>query len=476
MNDTTLIEGPGHVGSELHYRSRLPRLAGSPRFDRVLGEGGHGVAILARAQDGSAPYVVKLLRPCGVASPGTVERFRRELLTHEFLSQTLQAPRLVRCLATDAHEPPGLLHGKFGYCESGSLADSIEDGLPVRESLRLLVDAVEGLQALHGHGYVHRDFCPHNILVGREAGIPRGSLGDLGSGVFTRPNSLMSADQIAAELRLRIGHSGYVDPEFANTELGDLFSIGATVFSIMSGETSIPGPGADGIELSSKRCRAGVDDQLREAAAELVRRLTCGDPGRRLASCSAAREALLALPLRRPIEELAAPSPSPRTYPRLAAHSGIAATLALIGGLVLGTGATLLALSPPASEQSTPTATPLRPGPDPAPRQAPAASSSQAVAMHGDVPGKGSRRSVDDLAVDLRTASDPSRVGAELRAALQQAPSRGDVRLAVARTLAADGDLGAAKGVLAATPNDSSYRREIHAMRSALASLGGAGS
>lgn len=476
MNDTTLIEGPGHAGNELHYRSQLPRLAGSPRFDRVVGEGGHGVAILASAPDGSAPYVVKLLRPCGVASPGTVERFRRELLTHEFFSQTLQAPRLVRCLATDAHEAPGLLHGKFGYCDSGSLADSIEDGVPVRESLRLLVDAVEGLQALHGHGYVHRDFCPHNILVGREAGIPRGSLGDLGSGVFTQPNALMSADQIAAELRLRIGHSGYVDPEFANTELGDLYSIGAAVFSIMTGETSIPGPGADGIELPSKRCRAGVDDQLREGAAQLVRRLTCGDPGRRIASCSAAREALLALPLLEPIVDLAPPSPSPRTVPRLVAHPGIAASLALIGGLVIGTGATLLTLSRPASEQSIPSVTPLRRDPDPAPQQAPAASSSQAVAMHGDGPGKGPRRSVDELAVDLRSASDPSRVGGELRAALQRAPSRGDVRLAVARTLAAGGDLRAAKGVLAATPNDSSYQQEIRAMRSALASLAGAGS
>ena len=109
------------------------------------------------------------------------------------------------------------------------------DPLPVSVSLRILVDALEGLHAAHEHGdedgyplhLVHRDFSPQNILVGTD-GV--GRLTDFGiAKAASRASSTANG--------LIKGKMSYVSPEQARglplDRRCDLWAAGVIAWEIM---------------------------------------------------------------------------------------------------------------------------------------------------------------------------------------------------------------------------------------------------
>ena len=103
--------------------------------------------------------VVKILSP-ELAAGVSVDRFKREIQ----LAATLQHPHVVPVLTTG--DAAGLPWFTMPYVEGESLRGRLARGpLGIVEATRILKDVARALEFAHGHGVVHRDIKPDNVLL-----------------------------------------------------------------------------------------------------------------------------------------------------------------------------------------------------------------------------------------------------------------------------------------------------------------------
>jgi len=289
----TRIEALNDEDSGGEVERRRVEALGVGCFVAVAGRGATGVVVRIGAFPGSdLPVVLKLLRRDLLHDRRAVERFRRELMVHRRLWKELQAPRLVPCLAVGEAGDVAGLYGVLPYYEMGSLEKAAAD-LPVAAALRCLADAAEGLGALHGHGYIHRDLCPGNIFVASEGGVPRGRLGDLGVAVPLAGNTLVRATVVERELGFSVGHLGYMDPWHGGAPTADLYGLGGSLHFVLTGSDPPRTPASWGLRLPHPdRCRRDVSRELYQEAQEVLARLSSEDVEERYASASEAAAAI----------------------------------------------------------------------------------------------------------------------------------------------------------------------------------------
>jgi len=348
------------TGNDETYRGRVDGL-GLGRFAGIAGRGGMGVAARIEGFPGSAdPVVVKLLRLELLNDPQAVARFRRELRVHRRLWTELQAPRLVPCLGVGETGGAAGLFGVFPFYPDGSLAQAGE-WLPLEEVLRCLADAAEGLGALHGHRYIHRDVCPANIFVSKEGGVTRGRLGDLGVAIPLSGNTFVHDTVVERERRFDVGHPGYVDPWFGGTPLADLYGLGAALYRLLTGTSPPVIPTPNGLRLPEpESCRREVTGGLHSRVQELLGRLTARSREQRFASASEASAAL---------QELATLAAASEASARNTDHLGrglfirwsFGGLAALLGTILLGSMVGGLGFGKKASGQNPPRTITLAP-------------------------------------------------------------------------------------------------------------------
>jgi len=488
----TLVEGIEGESPHEQARRRHAALPDAGRFVRLAGIGGMGLAVLVWDHP-VAPgrqVVVKMLLDRLVANARALDRFRRELATHHRLSEQLQVPRLVPCLAFEEGTSAGTAHAVLPFFPDGTLADREAAGTPLRDRLLILADAVEGLQSLHGLGWVHRDVCARNVFVASDGGRLRGLLGDLGVAVPRSANTIFDDDTVVSESAIRVGHAGHIDPRHAGSTAGDLYAVGATLFRQLAGRDAPEEPGPAGLELEVDGLEA-LPAAMRAAARDALRRLTCGDVSQRFPGAREAREAIAELAALADREEGGHDSPGGRGGRGRLVATTAAAVLLVAAVVVVGGLWSRGENGAPADarlDQPRPVPTIVAPSPTAAPSPEP--TSSPAVSVEALVAGARSMVSTGepDRAVELlreavgRRPGDVeaavllaqllSRAGpaaadeaaAVLDRALEVRPAAGELRKAAAQLELQRGDPTAALAVLEAAPAGSSYADELEAL------------
>src|SRR5215218_8472933 len=207
----------------------LVRQAFTGRYEveREIGKGGNARIFLARGPDGQ-PVALKILHPELLVSVAA-DRFLREIK----IASQLDNPHIAKIL--DSGEREWLVYYVMSYVEGATLRERLDTMrlLPIAETLRLAGDILEALDHAHGHGVIHRDVKPANIVLAAEGAV----LLDFG---IARAVVASGSDQLTRS-GIAVGTSTYMSPEQITAladidHRSDLYSVGCVLFECLAGQ------------------------------------------------------------------------------------------------------------------------------------------------------------------------------------------------------------------------------------------------
>jgi Protein kinase domain len=131
------------------------------RLDEEIGRGGMGIVYRARELALDRPVALKLIAPELARNPSFRDRFLRE----SRLAASIDHPGILPVYA--AGEADGELYLAMRYVSGTDLRALIERSgpLPPEQSLPIVEQVAEALDAAHERGLVHRDVKPGNVLI-----------------------------------------------------------------------------------------------------------------------------------------------------------------------------------------------------------------------------------------------------------------------------------------------------------------------
>jgi serine/threonine protein kinase len=215
---------------------------GSTRIGRyeIRGELGRGaMGIVYEANDPALGRTIALK----TIQPGTFGREDREAFETRFFTEARVAARLqhpgivvVHDVGRDAET--GTLFIALEHLKGRTLAELTDGGrsLPWREATRILAGVARALHHAHGHGIIHRDMKPANVMV-LDSGETK--IMDFGiAKIEANLHHLTSPGEF-------LGTPLYMAPEQASggpvTPRTDVFALGAIGFTLLTGRPAFEG-------------------------------------------------------------------------------------------------------------------------------------------------------------------------------------------------------------------------------------------
>ena len=214
------------------------------RLDKVLGAGGFGITYLAVESFSGRKVAIKEFLPSGLAVRGAdsrtvhpnssadksefdwgLDRFRQEAR----ILITFKHPNIVPVLR--AFEGNGTAYMVMEYQEGTSLGAILKAGVTLDEAevVEILGPLMDGLEAVHKSGFLHRDIKPDNIYI-RTDGTP--VLLDFGAARQAMGSRSKSLTAIVS--------AGYAPHEQYETDGNqgpwtDIYSLGAVLYRAVTG-------------------------------------------------------------------------------------------------------------------------------------------------------------------------------------------------------------------------------------------------
>ena len=325
------------LGSDSENKSTLKRLLdeievrdadwriGNYQILEEIGRGGMGVIYRARQRHSRRIVALKRMLSFQADSQETLARFRREA---EAVA-SLDHPNILPIYEVSEGED-GLPFFSMKFAAGGSLLDAAPAlRNEPRRSVELMAKVARAVQYAHGHGILHRDLKPGNILLdGR--GEPLVS--DFGLAKW-----LDTTSDVTRTLTI-FGTPGYIAPEQAKrsaaklTPAADVYSLGAILFDLFTGRPPFLGEHALAViqqasEKPAPKLRSlipGFDRDLETICAKCLER----EPNARYRSAGDLAEDLERWLVGRPI--VARPVlPSTRIWRWSRRNPAIAAVIAL---------------------------------------------------------------------------------------------------------------------------------------------------
>ncbi len=199
---------------------------GKYQVEREIGKGGNARIYLALDGDGHR-VALKVLHPELLVSVAA-DRFLREIR----LCSQLQHPHIARLL--DSGERDWIVYYVMTYVEGPTLREHLARAgrLPPAETMRLADNLLDALDHAHGHGIVHRDVKPENVVMAPEGAV----LLDFG---IARAVAASGSDRLTRS-GIAVGTSTYMSPEqiTALKEIdrrSDIYSLGCVLFECLAG-------------------------------------------------------------------------------------------------------------------------------------------------------------------------------------------------------------------------------------------------
>jgi serine/threonine protein kinase len=202
------------------------------RIVRLLGTGGSGVVYEARQISlQNARVAVKVLHPDLHEDENTIKLLQREvLITRELTHQNIMKVYSLEKMDKDYFIV-------MEYVLGGSLQNKLDSvgKLPMDKAGEVFLQACDALDYAHGRGIIHLDIKPANLLIG-----PGGMIKLCDFGIARMAVSHVTT----ATQRIITGSVGFMPPEQYRgrkfvSEKSDVYALGATLYTALTGEVPI---------------------------------------------------------------------------------------------------------------------------------------------------------------------------------------------------------------------------------------------
>ncbi|HEY7156124.1 MAG TPA: protein kinase [Gemmataceae bacterium] len=250
---------------------------------------------------------IKVLPPSKAKDANTFARFQRE----GRLALRLKHPNVVRTF--QIAEDKGLHYLVMEYLEGETLEEVLKrrGKLPTPEAVRLIHQALLGLECLHQEGMVHRDLNPGNLMLVPGAGIGQArdtlkatvKILDIGLGraLFDEADAAGGADANLTADGAILGTPDYMAPEQARDShtadiRSDIYSLGCTLFHALAGQ--LPFPDSNVVRKMVRHASEPVPPLKKfnpaapDGLQQIVNRMMAKDPAQRYPTPERAAQAL----------------------------------------------------------------------------------------------------------------------------------------------------------------------------------------
>jgi serine/threonine-protein kinase len=214
----------------------LPKLVLEDRYrvDEFIDRGGMGRVYRGTDLLLERAVAIKFLDDHLAHDGDFVARFRREAMA----MAKMDHPNVVPIYSVS--KPDGSQYFVMKFISGRKVSDLIRahGRLPPAEALRIVRQVCDGLEHIHGRGFVHRDIKPSNLMI------------EEGGQVYILDFGILRQETVGAtKTTMMAGTPDYMAPEQARdpknvTARSDLYSLGAVLFEMLTGRVPFHGDSA----------------------------------------------------------------------------------------------------------------------------------------------------------------------------------------------------------------------------------------
>lgn len=211
----------------------LPCTLGAYRLLRKLGAGGMGIVYEADHLPTGRRLALKVLNQ-SLDNEAQRHRFLRE----GRLAATIDHPNSVYVFGTE--EIDGLPVIAMELASGGTLRDEVKrhGPLPVRDAVDAILGIIDGLEAAHARGILHRDMKPSNCFL---TGEGKAMVGDYGLSI-SQANPQLDEEPVTRS-GMVMGTPAFSPPEQLRAQpldqRADIYSTGGTLYYLLTGKAPV---------------------------------------------------------------------------------------------------------------------------------------------------------------------------------------------------------------------------------------------
>jgi serine/threonine protein kinase len=268
-------------------RAILPgdKIAGKYRVLRPLGEGGMGSVYLAEHERLNRQVAIKVLHSHLAEGELAVARFEREIK----VMARVRNGHVAEALDADVLDD-GSLFLVMEYLDGRDLRAELKlrSAIPYPEAVAYIVQACEGVAAVHETGVIHRDLKPSNLFVTNLTGARQIKVLDFGvAKVLAGSEASLTATDSTVGTPLYMSPEQLVNPN-AISERADVWALGAVLYTLIAGVSPFaansPGAVVAAIMYDDAPRLSRLVPEVPDALAEILVDTLEKSPARRIGS------------------------------------------------------------------------------------------------------------------------------------------------------------------------------------------------